>query len=216
MAFDTNTLLSSQLHDIKNEMQALLNLQEEMAEQIVGQAGPCETLVRIQQHSASLNQQLVELLSVLKIQNTSFSPSVDEHWLMDTLAPLCSRYKDASGLTINCSFDDDFNQFYDDQLLEIALNNIMGNAKKAGANTIDISIQEFDDGGWLIKIEDNGPGFNEEQLKKGAFSLHGTKSGLGLYLIEQAIKAHKRNDKTGSITIQNNPKQGACVQLIFP
>ncbi len=216
MAFDFDTLLSAELHDIKNQMQALLCVQEDLADELVGHDQYQQSLDKIQQHSQVLNYKLIEMLSILKIQHQSFEPSEDEHWLIDTLKPIIHEFSSLHDMKFELDFDQEFNAFYDEQLLEIALHNAFMNANQAGAQVFKLRVEEFDDGGWLIKIEDNGPGFNEEQLKKGAFSLHGTKSGLGLYLIEQAIKAHKRNDKTGSISIQNNPKQGACVELIFP
>lgn len=216
MGFDTSTLLSAQLHDIKNEMQALLNLQEELAEQLIDLPKQSATLSRISEHSDSLNQRLVELLSVLKIQNTAFAPNEDEHWLIDTLTPICQDFQRLKNFTVHCDFDLEFNQFYDEQLLSIALQNVLGNAKQAGANSATVSIEEFNDGHWLIELTDDGPGFESEQLQKGEFNPQGTASGLGLYLIEQAIKAHKRNGDRGSIAIDNDEKGGAKIQLIFP
>lgn len=216
MAFDTSTLLSAQLHDIKNEMQALLNLQEELAEQLTAHPEQAAVLGRITEHSNNLNQRLIELLSVLKIQNTSFSPTEDEHWLMDTLTPISHSFKRLKNFDVNCTFDPDFNQFYDEQLLEIALQNILGNAKQAGASSASINVEEFDDGHWLIEVTDDGPGFEPEQLQKGEFNPQGTASGLGLYLIEQAVKAHKRNGNRGEIIINNAQNEGAQIQLIFP
>ena len=216
MAFDTSTLLSAQLHDIKNEMQALLSLQSELAEQLAQQPEQAAILDRISEHSNSLNQRLVELLSVLKFQNTAFSPNEDEHWLIDTLTPICSDFKRLKGFEITCAFDLEFNQFYDEQLLEIALTNIFGNAKQAGATAAEILIEEFDDGHWSIKVMDNGPGFEPEQLSQGEFNPQGTSSGLGLYLIEQAMKAHKRNGNRGQLTIGNSENGGAEIHLIFP
>lgn len=216
MAFDTSTLLSSQLHDIKNEMQALLGLQSELAEQLVDMPEQAATLNKIALHSDSLNQRLIEMLSVLKIQNTSFSVNEDEHWLMDTLTPISHDFERLQNFKVNCDFDPEFNQYYDEQLLSIALHNVFGNAKKAGASNANVNIEEFNDGHWLIEITDNGPGFEPEQLKKGAFNPQGTASGLGLYLIEQAITAHKRNGQHGHVAIDNHAHGGAKIQLVFP
>ncbi len=216
MAFDFSTLLSAELHDIKNQMQALLTVQEDLADELVGQSEYQKSLDKIQQHSKALNYKLIEMLSILKIQHQSFEPNEDEHWLIDTLKPIIHEFSSLYDMKFELDFDAEFNAFYDEQLLEIALHNIFMNANQAGAHAYILQVEEFDDGGWLINIKDDGPGFNAEQLNKGAFSPHGTKSGLGLYLIEQAIKAHKRNDKMGRITIQNNPDKGACIELIFP
>jgi K+-sensing histidine kinase KdpD len=216
MAFDTSTLLSAQLHDIKNEMQAMLSLQDELAEQLREQPEQDAVLDKITLHSHILNQGLVELLSVVKIQNTAFAPNEDEHWFVDTLTPLINDFKRFKQFNVSADFDLDFNQFYDEQLMSIALHNIFGNAHQAGATSASITIEEFDDGHWLVEIIDNGPGFEQEQLLKGEFNPQGTASGLGLYLIEQTIQAHKRNGKTGTIILSNHHSGGAKIQLIFP
>ena len=51
MAFDFETLLSAALHDIKNQMQALLSVQEDLADELVGHERYQESLDKIQQHS---------------------------------------------------------------------------------------------------------------------------------------------------------------------
>jgi K+-sensing histidine kinase KdpD len=216
MAFDSTTLLSSQLHDIKNEMQAILSLQDELAELLIELPEQGAILTNISKHSESLSQRLVELLSVLKIQNTSFSPNENENWLIDTLTPIINDQKRLKQFAVIADFDLEFNQFYDEQLVSIALHNIFGNAHQAGATEATVKLEEFDNGRWLLEIVDNGPGFEPEQLLKGEFNPQGTASGLGLYLIQQTIRAHKSNGNCGSITLGNHPNGGAMIQLIFP
>ncbi len=216
MSFDFTTLLSAELHDIKNQMQALLTVQGDLADELVEHSQFQKSLDKIQKHSQILNYKLIEMLSILKIQHQSFEPTEDEHWLIDTLNPIIHEFTELHEMTFEMDFDPEFNSFYDEQLLEIAVHNVFMNANQAGANHFKIQIQEFDDGGWLIDIQDNGPGFNEKQLNQEEFTPHGTKHGLGLYLIEQSIKAHKRNDKSGSIVLKNNPDKGASIQRIFP
>ncbi len=216
MAFDYNTLLSAELHDIKNQMQALLNAQEDLAEVLKDKEQYQSYVDNVNQHSQLLNHKLMEILSILKIQNQAFTPCEDEHWLLDTLNPIIHEFTQLHGLRITHHIDKDFNGFYDEQLLEIALHNSFMNAKQIGASQLQVSVQEFSDGHWLIDIQDDGPGFKDKQLYEDTFTIQGTKNGLGLYLIQQALMAHKRNGNTGSIHIKNNPTQGACVQLIFP
>ncbi len=216
MAFDYNTLLSAELHDIKNQMQALLNAQEDLNNAIKEAPQFQGFMDNVQQHSQLLNHKLLEILSILKIQNQAFTPTEDEHWLLDTLNPVIHEFSHSHGLTVTHEIDPDFNSFYDEQLLEIAIHNSFMNAKQVGAKHINVSIEEFPDQHWLINIQDDGPGFQESQLVESSFAIQGGKSGLGLYLIQQALHAHKRNDHHGSINIKNNDNEGACIQLIFP
>jgi K+-sensing histidine kinase KdpD len=217
MSFDVNTLLSAQLHDLKNQMQALLNVESELCDALTLDPTQQSLMDKLQRHSNNLSHRLVELLSILKIQNQAFKPSIDEHWLMDTVTPLAKEFFQLHGLTIEANFDNDINQFYDEQLLCIALHNACMNALQVGANKVIMEVEEYDDGHWAISLRDNGPGFENTLLdEQGDYNPHGTDNGLGLYLIEQALKAHTRNQKTGTIEISNSSTKGALLRLIFP
>ncbi|MGR6871915.1 sensor histidine kinase [Pseudomonas sp. HK3] len=217
MSFDINTLLSAQLHDLKNQMQALLSVESELIDALQLNPEQQALMDKLQGHSNNLSHRLIELLSILKIQNQAFRPNVDEHWLMDSISPLASEFLQLHQLTVNALFDNDFNQFYDEQLLNIALHNACMNALQAGASEVTINVEDHDDGHWVIIIDDNGPGFETDQIDDQAdFTPHGADSGLGLYLIEQALQAHKRNGKTGSVIINNLPSKGAQLRLVFP
>ncbi len=216
MAFDTSTLISSELHDIKNQLQSLLSVQEDLSQALIAQPQFKPLLEKIDRHSQALSHKLVELLSVLKIQNQDFKLNEDEHWLMDTLSPIAREFENLHELSFTLEFDNEFNAFYDEQLLAIALHNVFMNAKQAGAKQLNINIQEFKNGQWSINIYDNGPGFKPEQLTNGEFVPQGTQGGLGLYLIQQSMMAHKRNGQSGNISITNGDHGGAHIQLKFP
>ncbi len=216
MAFDTSTLISSELHDIKNQLQSLLSVQEDLSQALNEQPQFKPLLEKIDRHSQALSHKLVELLSVLKIQNQDFKLNEDEHWFMDTLNPIVHEFENLHELSFTLEFDSEFNAFYDEQLVEIALHNVFMNAKQIGAKQLSIGIQEFKDGRWLIDINDDGPGFEPEQLQNGEFVPQGTYGGLGLYLIQQSIMAHKRNGQSGCISISNGDHGGARIQLKFP
>jgi len=217
MSFDINTLISSQLHDLKNQMQSMLNAQNELEDALNLSPDQQSLFESLQDHSHLLNQRIIELLSVLKMQNQSFKPNIDECWLMDTLTPIAKEFFELHGVNIQLDFDEDFNQFFDEQLLSIAVHNSCLNAFQAGANTIVISVQEHSDGRWQLDICDDGPGFDDDLLDANHhFAPSGTQHGLGLYLIEQALFAHQRANKHGEILIQNLPDKGAKLSLLFP
>jgi len=217
MAIDINVLLSAQLHDLKNQMQALLNAQSELEDALNLTPEQQSLLEKLHDHSSHLSQRVVELLSVLKMQNQSFKPNIEECWLSDTLSPIVQEFFELHGVNITLDFDEDFNQFYDEQLVNIAVHNACMNAFQAGATAIRIHINELEKGRWQMHIEDNGSGFPDEHLNhENAFTPNGTQNGLGLYLIEQAMHAHKRNQAHGEVRLQNLEHSGAQVTLIFP
>jgi K+-sensing histidine kinase KdpD len=72
MSFDINTLLSAQLHDLKNQMQALLSVESELSDALTLNPEQQTLMHNLQRHSGNLSHRIVELLSILKIQNQAF------------------------------------------------------------------------------------------------------------------------------------------------
>ena len=215
MSLDHTTLVSAQRHDIKNEMQVMQNLQDELVEFLAGQLRGLDVLNNLQKHSQALSQRLVELLSMLKLQNGDFQVNEDEHWLVDSLTPWKQSFERFEALTIHLPDDDEFSAYYDEQLLLIALNNIAMNALQAKATELWISISSQDQS-WSLICEDNGNGFDDTALEDQKMVPQGTQSGLGLYLISQVIEAHKRGNRQGLVRLENGDRGGAKVSLNFP
>ena len=216
MAFDISTLVSAQLHDIKNELQALQTIHEELASLLNGNKEAKSTLKGIQEHSRVLNQRLIELLSILKLQNQDFKVSEDEHWLMDTIAPIQQHFMRHHGLKIELDFDDDINGFYDEQLISIALHNIASNAVQAKATTLIVTVEDSHPPKWSINTEDDGPGFPQGILDSKDWLPQGADHGLGLYLIAQCIRSHCRATHCGDLFLSNGENGGAQHKLTFP
>lgn len=221
MAFDVNTLLSAELHSIKNQMQALLSAQSDLAEALSTEPKFKEQIKQVQKSGFALSHNVIELLSILKIQNEAFEPNIDEHWFCDTVA-LVIQDLGALGqdVKINMAFDPDLNAFYDEQLISIAIHNCIVNAIKAGATAIDIDVEELPHGSLNIMVKDNGKGFAAERLEKGHFNPQGASSGLGLYLMEQALAVHTRSISgqqiVGGVKVDNQKQGGAVITLFLP
>lgn len=216
MAFDDSILISGQLHDMKNQLQSLISDQQELNELIDDQHAARSVVEKLNLHSQNLKQRVVELLSILKMHHAGFNPSMVEHWLNDTLEPVIQEFSQLNTLNVEPEIDDDFNAFYDDQLLSLAVRNALSNAQQAGATNIKIFVEEYDDGHWRLFFIDNGPGFDDELLQQSHFMPKGTDHGLGLYLIQQVMLHHKRKDSTGFIELGNHEHGGAQLSLVFP
>ena len=68
----------------------------------------------------------------------------------------------------------------------------------------------------ILKVEDNGIGISEENLKRvfGLFFTEGSRakgSGLGLYIVHEAVER-----LGGSIEIQSEKGRGSTFSLIIP
>lgn len=109
----------------------------------------------------------------------------------------------------------------DKEQIEQVLINLIKNAIQALAEDdiegkkpkLTVHAQHIDGGGVMIKIEDNGPGIEEEALKKIFIPFFTTKkggSGIGLSLSKQIMRKHK-----GSISVNSIMNEGTEFTLRF-
>ncbi len=103
--------------------------------------------------------------------------------------------------------------------LTTALLNVLENAVKYGCNTIIIKTKQMDNQ-FSISIEDKGIGISKSKqallfekfyrVEQG--NLHNTKGlGLGLYYVDQIVKAHK-----GSVNVMSELGKGASFTISLP
>jgi two-component system sensor histidine kinase HydH len=98
-------------------------------------------------------------------------------------------------------------------LLNLYLNAIEAARKAAGGGRLEVSLQRADRLARLT-FRDNGPGFSPEQLAQPFTPYFTTKAdgtGLGLALVEKAVRAHAGGD----VTLESPPSGGAAVTLTF-
>jgi two-component system, OmpR family, sensor histidine kinase RstB len=107
----------------------------------------------------------------------------------------------------------------DIKLLSRLLDNLLGNALRYSAQQIQIQLQQ-ENGFYIIKIEDDGPGIPEEQRDKifDAFvRLDPSRDratggfGLGLAIVQGIMQAHQ-----GSSSVENSALGGACFICRWP
>ncbi|MCP9291634.1 sensor histidine kinase [Gracilimonas sediminicola] len=95
--------------------------------------------------------------------------------------------------------------------LNIVIDNIVSNAKKADADNLTVSIDKKESN-LVIKFIDDGTGIDKSIINQiynqGFTTTDG--SGIGLYHVKQII-----NDMKGTISATNNPDSGACFTLTF-
>ncbi|HRG69580.1 MAG TPA: sensor histidine kinase [Saprospiraceae bacterium] len=96
--------------------------------------------------------------------------------------------------------------------LNIVVDNIINNAKKAGATKLIVEINENDDGKLEIKFIDNGSGIKEENIKRiydfGFTTTDG--SGIGLFHVKEIMKSIG-----GSINAESNESEGTTFTIQF-
>jgi len=150
---------------------------------------------------------ILEHVSILQVVN-------------EIIEPLMNYNK---GVDFNIDISPDFVIFSDRVRLKIALNNLISNAVKYGFKEKDtpykVSVSaENTDGNFKIIVSDEGKGIPPEQLKKvfeiffsEAAATSVESSGLGLYLVRQAI------DKiSGTVSVRSKVNVGTEFEINLP
>ena len=94
-----------------------------------------------------------------------------------------------------------------------ACTNLVNNSLEAGATDVHVTL-ETSAAGLVIRVADNGPGFESEQAGRITEAFYTTKShgtGLGLAVVQAVTKAHK-----GEFSIYSPEQGGAVAQLQLP
>ncbi len=109
----------------------------------------------------------------------------------------------------------------DPRLLEMIVRNLLGNAFQfcSSPGVIEVEWRLLDDG-WRLRVTDNGPGIDSDELEaiftpfyKGRTGLRHRvpKNGIGLAIVKDSVALLK-----GSIRVVSTPGQGATFELHFP
>ena len=222
---DFPAFLASMAHDMKNSLGILLNSLDEVVSDCIADTCPCRKhLSKIQYEASRVNHNLIQLLTLYKMDNDQFGINISHYNVSDILEDNRLQNKpllDFKGIEMFTECDDDMTWFFDRDLLSGVINNVLNNSFRYSKDKITIRADEKD--GWFIlSIEDNGEGYPEEMLQKGAETSRGVNfktgsTGLGLYFASLVAKMHKNKDREGFITLSNGGEYGGgCFTISLP
>lgn len=124
-------------------------------------------------------------------------------------------------ITINYKLDKKIEKFFFDRIqIEQVILNLLNNAieslkeNKINDPQITILTEKHNPAAIIIKITDNGPGLDDNDIAKIFEPLYSTKlegMGMGLSISQSIMEAHN-----GNIQVEQMKKQGACFLLTLP
>jgi len=205
---DFSILLASSIHDMKNSLALLLGSLSEISLQ----CGPksCAShpdLLKIQDQGQRVNQNLIQLLALYRINQNQYCLNVNEQYMGDFLAEIVSANQpvlESSGISISVQCEDSLSGYFDVELMRGVINTIINNAHQYTKDKIILSACN-DEGYLAITVEDNGPGYPLSMLAAEAtdntdvnpLSFSTSSTGLGLYFSNRVAEIHKNSDKHG-------------------
>lgn len=223
---DFSILLASSIHDMKNSLAILLGSLSE----ITHQCGPesCRShsdLLKIQDQGQRVNQNLIQLLALYRINQNQYCLNVNEQYLADFFSEIIlgnQEVLDNSGISISVECEDNLSGYFDAELMRGVINTIINNAHQYTKDKIILSATN-DQGYLAITVEDNGPGYpasmlepevvDNTEINPVSFSTGST--GLGLYFSNRVAAIHKNSGKHGYTKISNDEKTGGGKFTIY-
>lgn len=218
-----STVLASSVHDMKNSLSMLLGTLDDIVMQCSPKDCPSTPkFTQLQYEGQRVNNHLIQLLAIYKIEHAMYTPHITEHSLQDFLeesAILSEALLAPKGISIECDCEADLIGFFDREMVAGVVNNVVNNAYRYSKDKIRLSAQQCAD--YVeISIEDNGRGYPEnmlcehsDQLKEINFKSGST--GLGLYFSSLVAKMHKSKGRQGYIACSNHGLDGGGKFSIF-
>ncbi|TVZ39071.1 histidine kinase/DNA gyrase B/HSP90-like ATPase [Alteromonadaceae bacterium 2753L.S.0a.02] len=220
---DFSLVLASSVHDMKNSVGMLLASLESVIEDTPPtneiQARRFSTL---HYEASRINSELIQLLTIYRMQNEFLPVHVDEHYVIDILEDQIARnhmLMETKGVSVALDCDHDLNWYFDHDLLGSVVHNILVNCVRYTNTAIRISAS-VDNDLLCISIADDGPGYPPEMLCRPAGAVEDaevSKGGthLGLYFAEKIAGFHRQHNRTGYIDLYNGEPLGGGVFKVY-
>jgi signal transduction histidine kinase len=215
-------ILASIIHDMKNSLGMVINTLDEFASE--NDYRENSKLATLQHESKRLNNNLIALLSLYKIDNGQLSPNIEEVSLEDFLEEIVvdnQAIASTKGVGIDFDCDEDLVGYFDEWLIRGVINNLIGNGLRYTSSKIVIHAEMKEDY-LVISIEDDGTGFPQSMIDaQAAFNRNNTLSEghtqLGIYFASMVARTHKNGGQEGYVKLANEQRlKGGCFSIWLP
>jgi len=221
---DFSAIIASSVHDMKNSLCMLLGaLDEIMSNCDPAQCPSFEGFSHVRYEGNRVNNSLIQLLSLYRINNDQYSLNLTENDVEECLEECFLESQgllELKGIKSELNCGEDLLWYFDRNLIEGMLNSVINNSYKYTKSIIRINTA-IEDGYLVISVEDDGNGYPESMIHKGSQHVPGIdyktgSTGLGLYFASQIANMHSHKDKRGYITTTNDGISGGgkfCIYL---
>ncbi len=217
-------ILASIIHDMKNSLGMVINRLDEVVDELPADINKSAKITAIQHEAKRLNNNLIELLTLYRMENERVSPVIDEVYVDDFLQEIVAENQsaaDSGDVVLTCDCDEELSGYFDEGLVHGIINNLIGNALRYTENRIELSAEERD-GYLVISVEDDGAGFTDEMLEAQQADAVDNDLGdgrtlLGIHFAKMIAQMHHNKEKNGFIRLSNNNKlKGGCFSIYLP
>jgi K+-sensing histidine kinase KdpD len=179
-------------------------------------------LATLQYEAERVNNDLIQLLGIYRLENQQLRLQVDEQYVSDFLEEQAARYGtlfESRGIAIELACDADTIGYFDHDLVAGILNNTLANAARYTKDALKLQA-EFEDGWLVISLADNGRGYPKAMLDAPGEILSGINfqtgsTSLGLFFSAKVAALHVQGDKQGRIELTNGGELGGGIFKIY-
>lgn len=215
-------ILASSVHDIKNSLTSLRALLDQL-EHHYQDKKPAE-FRQLEFETNRMNNCLMQLLTLYKIDLSQFNLAIDEHSAADILEDVVAQQSTLLSLShveLITECHGDLFCYCDNALISNALCTLVNNAQRYCLNKVLLSATQEDD--YIVFcIEDDGKGYPESLISSDykqlpQIDLANGNTGLGLFFAETIAQLHLQGHRQGFIETDNNSQfGGARFKLYLP
>jgi len=209
---DFSLILASSVHDMKNSVGMLLTTLEEYIQENSDQS-PAQNkhLATLQYETSRINGELVQLLSIYRMQGNRLPVHIEESYPSDTLEDQVARNDmlfQMRHVEIEMDCDHDLHWYYDNELVGGVVHNVLVNCARYTKSKIKITAQLVDDH-LCIAIADDGGGYPPDMIDNPLINNHRVdfqtgSTNLGLFFAASVAAMHKKDSRQGRIQLLNN------------
>lgn len=193
------------VHDIKNALGVLEGELEEMTHQPTR-----EQAVLAHETCSTLREKLIGFLTLYKASTQGLKTQVETvnpEDFLNSLLRTRANAKPQLQFAVQ-SGDMPVLGFFDENLVGLALEAALQNATRFARSCVELACVIDEDGFLVFSIRDDGGGLGAKEEKAS--------TGLGMELCRAIAEAHRKGEKTGSVTLDNHPDGGALFRMRLP
>jgi K+-sensing histidine kinase KdpD len=218
-AIDFASVLASTVHDMKNSLCMLIQSTEliQQESQMLSESARDE-LARLNYEANRLNSNLLQLLSLYRLERNQLPVQIDEYYLSDITEEVLLKnqfFSEQRKLQIELRQPDSLCWFFDYDLIINLLNDAVANALRYCKSRIVLQVSTRDNT-LYIEVHDDGPGFpdfmlNSDSLDMNTPDLANNHTGLGIFFAKLIAGAHLNKGEYGTVTLSNGGQLGGGV-----
>lgn len=222
---DFSLVLASSVHDMKNSIGMLIaSLEGFIDDHPPENDQQAEHFNTLHYEASRINSELVQLLTIYRMQNDHLPLRVDQHFVIDVLEDQLARNHsliESRGIRLNLACEDNLEWYFDADLVGSVVQNVIVNCSRYTRGELLVGASIEDD--FLrIVVADDGNGYPPNMMESptrmvAEADVSGGKTHLGLYFAEQIAQLHRQKNRVGYISLENGkPLGGGAFSMFLP